>query len=107
VKYQLPQFIETEVKLIGPFTLKQFLWIAGGAAILFVSFITLPPLFFFIIAIPVAAASLAFAFIKIQGMPLINYLAFMLAYTLNPKKYLFRNEDPAQNPYVQDRITIK
>ena len=32
MRFQLPQFIETEVKIVGPFTLQQFLWVAGGAA---------------------------------------------------------------------------
>lgn len=93
MKYQLPQFIETEVKLIGPFTLKQFLWIAGGAALIFVIVLTIPGLFAIVLAIPVIIVSLAFAFVKIQGMPLINYVAFMLSYNVNPKKYFYRNEE--------------
>ena len=27
MQFQVPQFTETETKLIGPFTLKQFLWL--------------------------------------------------------------------------------
>lgn len=106
MKYQLPQFIETEVKLVGPFTLRQFLWIAGGAAVLFMSFMLLPIFWFFVVAVIVAPLSLALAFIKVQGMPLINYIAIMLSYTLNPKKYLFDNDEPVQNQYSKDQITI-
>ncbi len=94
MKYQLPQFIETEVKLVGPFTLRQFLWVAGGASILFLLFVVLRPgVLFFILAIPVIGCSLSLAFVKIQGMPLINYLSYILAYSLNPKKYVYRFDE--------------
>lgn len=93
MKFQLPQFIETEIKLIGPFTLKQFLWVAGGASLIFVLFIALGPSFiFFLLAAPIAALALALAFIRVQEMPLINYLAYALAYVINPKKYLYRKD---------------
>lgn len=106
MKYQLPQFIETEVKLVGPFTLRQFLWIAGGSAILFMSFMILPFFWFIVVAIIVAPVSLALAFIKIQGMPLINYVAIMLSYALNPKKYLFDNEGPPKTQLPNEQITV-
>jgi len=94
MRFQLPQFIETETKLVGPLTLKQFLWVAGGAAILFLLFTTTQGSFlFFIIGIPIAAIFLAFAFLKIEGMPLINYVAYLLAYALNSKKYIFKKEE--------------
>jgi hypothetical protein len=92
MKFQLPQFIETEVKLVGPFTLKQFLWIAGGTSMLFVLFLIIHGIWFFVLAIPIAAASISLAFAKIDGVPLINYLSYMLAFYLTPKKYLYQNE---------------
>ncbi len=93
-KYQLPQFIETEINIVGPFTLKQFLWIAAGGALLFVLFVLVHGVFFFVLAVPLAALFLALAFVKVNDMPLINYIAFMLSYTLNPKKYIYKNEPP-------------
>ena len=93
MRFQLPQFIETETKLVGPLTLRQFLWVAGGAAILFLLFMTTQGGFiFFAAGIPVAAIFLALAFLKIDGMPLINYAAYLLSYLLNPKKYIFKKE---------------
>lgn len=94
MRFQLPQFIETETKLVGPLTLRQFLWVAGGAAILFLLFMTLQLGFlFFVIGIPVAMLFLALAFLKIEGMPLINYIAYLLSYLLNPKRYIFRKTE--------------
>ena len=94
MRFQLPQFIETETKLVGPLTLKQFLWVAGGVAILFLLFMTAGPgLIFFAAGIPVAGIFLALAFLKIEGLPLINYIAYLLSYLLNPKRYIFRKKD--------------
>jgi hypothetical protein len=92
MKFQVPQFIETEVKIVGPFTLKQFLWIAGGGAALFMLYILVQGIYFLLLAIPVSIVFLAFAFLKVDGLPLINYAAYMLSYTINPKKYLYREE---------------
>jgi len=93
MKYQLPQFIETEVKLVGPFTLKQFLWIAAGASMLFVLFFIIQGFWFIVLALPIASASLALAFVKVQGTSLVNYTAYMLSFYISPKKYLFHNEE--------------
>src|SRR3990167_3057691 len=94
MRFQLPQFIGTETKLVGPLTLKQFLWVAGGAAILFLLFMTAGPGFiFFAAGIPVAGIFLALAFLKIEGMPLINYVAYLLSYLLNPKRYIFKKTE--------------
>ena len=101
MRFQLPQFIETETKIVGPLTLKQFLWVAGGAAILFLLFtVTQGSFLFFIAGIPIAAIFLALAFAKVEGMPLINYIAYLLSYVLNPKKYVFRKS-------AEEKIEIK
>jgi len=94
MKFQLPQFIETETKLVGPLTLRQFLWVAGGVAILFLLFILLGLSFvFFVAGLPIAAIFAALAFLKVDEMPLINYIAYLLSYLLNPKRYIFRKEE--------------
>lgn len=93
MRFQLPQFIETETKLVGPLTLRQFLWVAGGVSILFLLFMTLGPgLLFFVAGIPVIALFGALAFLQIEGIPLVNYVTYLLSYLLNPKRYIFRKE---------------
>ena len=92
MRFQLPQFIETETKIVGPFTLQQFLWLAGGASFIFLLFITTKGLLFFIFAIPIAIIFLALAFLKIDGIPLIVSASYGISYFLNPKKYIFKKE---------------
>ena len=93
MKFQVPQFIETETKLVGPFTLKQFIWVAGGGSLIFLSFMSLPAYIAFIISLPVGVIFGSLAFVKIDNTPLLNYIVYSLAYLLNPKKYFFKKDD--------------
>ena len=97
MRFQLPQFIETETKIVGPFTLQQFLWIAGGAAFVFLLYMLVKGVLFFIFAVPIAGIFLAFAFLKIDGVPLIVYASYSLSYFTNPKKYIFQKDTESQN----------
>ena len=96
MKFQVPQFIETETKLIGPFTLKQFLWLASGGALVFLLFATLDTLIFFTVAIPIAATFAAMAFVKINDTPLMNYVLYGIMYFMNPKQYIFKKESESE-----------
>ncbi len=92
MRFQLPQFIETEIKIVGPFTLQQFLWIAGGTAFVFLLYTLVKGVLFFVFAIPILGIFLAFAFLKIDGVPLIIYASYSLSYFTNPKKYIFKKD---------------
>jgi hypothetical protein len=96
LRFQLPQFIETEVKLIGPLTLKQFLWVASGSAVLYVLFAILPTGLFFAIALPIGGLFIALAFVKISDIPLVNYILFAITYTMNPKRYIYQKSMDTQ-----------
>ena len=93
MKFQVPQFIETETKLIGPFTLKQFLWFASGGAILLLLAMILPIYVFFILAIPIGGLFFSLAFVKINEAPLVDYFMYAINYFLSPKQYVFKKEE--------------
>ncbi|MEK7121136.1 MAG: PrgI family protein [Patescibacteria group bacterium] len=104
MRFQLPQFIETETKIVGPFTLQQFLWIAGGAAFVFLLYTLVGGVLFFISAIPVAGIFLALAFLKIDGVPLIVYASYGLSYFTNPKKYIFKKDEDSNNQFSSTNL---
>ena len=93
MRFQIPQFIETEVKIVGPFTLQQFLWVAGGAATLFLLFMFTKGFLFITLALPISVIFIALAFVKIDGVPLLVYISYGLSYILNPKKYIFKKDN--------------
>ncbi len=91
MRFQLPQFIETEVKLVGPFTLRQFLWIALGAVLLYVIYLGMGGVtfFFILLALPIGAVFGALAFVTFNGAPLFDYVVYGINYLVNPKKYTY------------------
>ena len=101
MRFQLPQFIETETKLVGPFTLKQFVWIAAGGAIVYLAYLMLGlTIWFFIVSLIGGGASAALAFVKIDGTPLLNFIIYAISFTISPRRYLFRkNNDKIDLPY--------
>lgn len=90
-RYQVPQFIETETKLVGPLTLKQFLWVAGGLCVAILEFMFLDGYLFIGALLLTVAFFGALAFLKVEGQPFVNFLASMLSYALGSKQYLFRS----------------
>jgi len=96
MRFQLPQFIETEVKIVGPFTLRQFLWLAVGAALIYVIYLSLGGGFFFVLlATPIVAIFGSMAFVSYNGAPLFNYVVYGFNYLINPKKYIYTKDQEA------------
>ena len=90
MRFQVPQFIETESKVVGPFTLKQFLFIASGAILVFLLRYVLTSFSLWILlSLVVLGLAAALAFAQVGGIPLPNYLVMALSFTVGPKKYLF------------------
>ncbi len=89
MQYQVPQFIDIEDRIIGPLTLKQFLYLAFAAALLFVFWFLFKFFIWIIIAMPIAALALALAFLKINDRPFIYFLLAAILYFMKPKLYIF------------------
>lgn len=102
MKFQVPQFIETESKIVGPFTLKQFLYLAAGAVIIFILQYVLSFTLLIIVGIPVALFVAALAFYKVDGIPFPQYLLMALSFLTGTKKYVFRKDEGYQGVPPQD-----
>ncbi len=93
MQYSVPQFIEVEDKIIGPLTLKQFLYLLGGAGALFALWTIAPTIEVFLVpAIPILGIFLALAFYKVNGRPFIVFLQAAFGYVVRPKVMLWRRE---------------
>lgn len=92
MRFQVPQFIEVEDKIIGPFTIKQFIYLAGGAGLSFVLFKALPFFIAIFFIAPVAIFSLALAFYKINNQPFISVLESMVKYATKKKLYVWEKK---------------
>lgn len=98
MRYQLPQFIEVEDKIVGPFTFKQFVYIAGGIGLSYLAFavtrlyLGLPFLISVLFPVPIILFALALAFYKVNNRPLIVTIEYALKYYFGNKLYLWKKE---------------
>jgi hypothetical protein len=93
MRFQVPQFIEIEDKIFGPLTIKQFIYIAGGAGLSFILFRSLPLIIAVPLIIGVLGFSLALAFYQINNKPLIYIIQSAFGYFLSSKLYLWKKKD--------------
>ena len=94
MRFQVPQFIEVEDKIFGPMTLKQFIFIAGGAGLSFVIYVFFNNLLFSALPIIIIMSiSAALAFYKVNNRPLINVAESAFKYFLGSKLYIWKKEE--------------
>lgn len=92
MNFQVPQFIEIEDKIFGPLSLKQFLYIVGGAGLSFLFYAYLP---IYLAVVPiaiVAGLAILLAFYKYNERPFVVLIEAAIRYLLTNKLYLWRKE---------------
>jgi hypothetical protein len=87
MQFQVPQFTDRETKLVGPLTLKQFLWIALGGVFVYILSFMLTSTALIIATIIIGSISLSFAFVNIGGISLMHYIGYALMYILGIDHY--------------------
>lgn len=96
MRYQVPQFIEIEDKIFGPLTLKQFIYLAGGAGVSYLVYAAtnsfLPLFVIAILIVPVIAFAVALAFYKINNKPFIEVVESAVKYYIGGKLYIWKKE---------------
>jgi hypothetical protein len=90
MQFQVPQFTDIEDKVIGPFTLKQFLYVAGAAGLLFILFKILKFFVFLLLAIPIVGLTIALAFIKVHNQSFISVIKNFFGFLRKPDFYVWK-----------------
>lgn len=93
MQFQVPQFLDVEDHVVGPFTIKQFLYVAGGAgmAYMFVRFIP----WFLVAIIPaalVAGFSVLLAFWKPNRRPFIDLVEAAFYFGTSTRLYVWKQQ---------------
>ncbi len=103
MRYQVPQFIDSETKVIGPFTIRQFMYIAIGFIVIIVIGYSFAATTSILISIPIAAIAIALAFLKIDGIPFPKYILMATYFVVAPKRYTFKQGEQI-NEYIDQDI---
>jgi len=93
MEYQVPQFIEVEDKIIGPLTLKQFIYVAGAGGLCIIFFYYLPIIVALLLSLPTVALAAALAFYKMNGKPFVEVLEAGFNYYTGAKLFLWKHQE--------------
>ena len=107
MQFQVPQFIEVEDKIFGPLTLKQFIYLVGGAGFSFVLYTFLPKFIAFALMAPVIGLAIALAFYKVNGKPFILVLESAFKYIFGNKLYIWKKEPRKKKQKKESANVIK
>lgn len=103
MRFNVPQFIEHEAKIVGPLTFKQFIFIGGAGVICFILYYSMPFPVFFAASVILGGAGAALAFLKIGGLPLPLILSNFFKFSTTPKIYIWKKrEQPGIKVYKRE-----
>jgi len=92
MQYGVPQFIDVEDKIVGPFTGKQTLYLIIGGGALLLIFSMFEFIFFAFSLAIIAPITLAFAFWKPKGMTIARWILNIINFYTTPNLYVWRRE---------------
>lgn len=93
MKFQVPQFIEVEDKIFGPLTLRQFIYLVGGAGLSYILYTILPGFISFFLIPPVVIFAILLAFFKLNNKPFIFIVESYLKFIIGNKLYIWKKEE--------------
>ena len=107
MRFTIPQFIEYEAKIIGPFTFKQFVYVGLAGAVGFVLYFSVPFYLFIISCFVLGIGALSLAFFKIGGRSLAIIIGNFLKFKLTPKMYIWRKKEQPITVFKKEKVKKK
>ena len=90
MRYQVPQFIEMDDKVIGPFSIKQFFYLVTVPAVCYgLSYIVETP-YVILVGIIFFPIGILLAFYKVGGKPFSSAIFGMLNFVKRPQTYVWK-----------------
>jgi hypothetical protein len=94
-QYPIPQFIETEGKIIPFLTFRQFFILIGGGGICLVLYYLVPFALFLILALFVGAITAIVAFLKVDNTSVVKILFDFISFSATSKNYTWKKKESA------------
>ncbi len=107
MQFKVPQFLDIEDKIFGPFTFKEFIYLVGGGGMCFILYKLLGLFWGAIPILAVASFALALTFYKPNNKPFINMIESGFNYLMRDKLYVWKKRVNKINPKDQEKINQK
>ncbi len=96
MRFSVPQFIDIEDKVFGPFTIKQFVYMAGGLGLSYLLWKLLPNFIAILIIIPLLVFAGLLSFYRYNGKPFIFLVEAWFSYMLGSRMYMWKKSPPRE-----------
>lgn len=103
MQFKVPQFLDIEDKIFGPFTFKEFVYLAGGGGLCFVLYKLLGWILGAVPILAVAALAVALARYRPNNKPFIEMIQAGLTYLVQDKLYIWKRR---QNKISENKKTL-
>jgi hypothetical protein len=94
MQYQVPQFIESEDTIIGPFSLRQFLYIGAAILISVMFYFFVQTWLFILIAVILVGCAIMASFLKIEGRSIVDVAVSATNFYWKPQIYVWKADHP-------------
>ena len=111
LQYKVPQNIDLEDKIVGPFTLKQFIYLLVSGSIIYGWWSYLSSNYiegtytitFVLVAIPVGLLGAALALVKVNDRPFEVFLLNLLRFIVSPKQRMWKEGFKSEPVIIVDK----
>ncbi len=93
MQFTVPQFIEHEIKIVGPLTFKQFIFFFIAGATCFILYFIAPFSVFLTACLVLGGGAVVLAFLRIGGRPVPTILGNFLKFSVSPKMFIWRKTE--------------
>ena len=111
MQFKVPQFLDIEDKIFGPFTFREFVYLAGGAGLCFIVYKLLGLILGTIPILFIAGFSLLLTFYRPNNKPFINMIEASFKYFTQNKLYIWKKDKEKdkirRQPASKDEIKIR
>jgi len=109
MQFKVPQNIDMEDKIIGPLTMKQFVYLIVGGMITYATIKTYNVWLIVVVGLPIGLFALCLAFIKIQDQSFSKFLFSLALFQTRSKKRLWSKTWEIENApkQVVQKLIVK
>ena len=107
MQFKVPQFLEIEDKIFGPFTFKEFVYLVGGGGMCFVLYKWLGLFWGGIPILVVGGFALLLTFYKPNDRPFINVVESFLRYSTQSKLYVWEKRKNKIEKATEQKIEME
>jgi len=90
MQFKVPQFLDIEDKIFGPFTFSEFVYLAGGGGLCFIIYRAAGLFWGFIPIVLIGGLSAGLVFYRPNGKPLIEMIEAGVKYLIQDKLYIWK-----------------